>query len=138
MFQTKESGTGPFRAGDLAGDVGEAPVFAAAIFKGVKKHEDAVFLAIVFPREDRSFGRKIPALFIVGLGFFSQLPELLPRFVRQTAVGQLLKNKARAEDIADHFEVALKTAKRDIEGLKDGGKIRFVGARKTGRYEIIE
>lgn len=48
------------------------------------------------------------------------------------------KNKARAEDIANHFEVALKTAKRDIEGLKDGGKIRFVGARKTGRYEIID
>lgn len=48
------------------------------------------------------------------------------------------KSKARAEDISDHFSVALKTAKRDIDGLKDGGKIRFVGARKTGRYEIIE
>ncbi|MDX2028568.1 MAG: DeoR family transcriptional regulator [Alphaproteobacteria bacterium] len=48
------------------------------------------------------------------------------------------KNKARAEDIAAHFEVALKTAKRDIEGLKDAGKIRFVGARKTGRYEFMQ
>ncbi len=48
------------------------------------------------------------------------------------------KSKARAEDISEHFEVALKTAKRDIEGLKDAGKIRFVGARKTGRYEIVQ
>lgn len=46
------------------------------------------------------------------------------------------KNKARAEDISAHFDVSLKTAKRDIEGLKDVGKIRFIGARKTGRYEI--
>ncbi len=47
------------------------------------------------------------------------------------------KSKARAEDITAHFDVSLKTAKRDIEGLKDAGKISFVGARKTGRYEII-
>lgn len=46
------------------------------------------------------------------------------------------KTKASAEDIADHFGVALKTARRDIEGLKDTGKIRFVGAKKTGQYEI--
>lgn len=48
------------------------------------------------------------------------------------------KNKARAEDIAAHFDVSLKTAKRDIEGLKDVGKILFVGARKTGRYEVAQ
>lgn len=47
------------------------------------------------------------------------------------------KDGASAEDIAGHFDVALKTARRDIEGLKDAGKIRFVGARKTGSYEII-
>lgn len=48
------------------------------------------------------------------------------------------KNKANAEDIAGHFDVALKTARRDIEGMKDAGKIRFVGSRKTGGYEIID
>ncbi|MGD9649164.1 MAG: DeoR family transcriptional regulator [Dongiaceae bacterium] len=48
------------------------------------------------------------------------------------------KNKASAEDIAVHFDVALKTARRDIEGLKETRKIRFVGARKTGSYEIID
>lgn len=48
------------------------------------------------------------------------------------------KNKARAEDISAHFDVSLKTAKRDIEGLKDGDRIRFVGARKTGRYELTQ
>lgn len=48
------------------------------------------------------------------------------------------KNEAGAEDIAGHFSVALKTARRDIEGLKEAKKIRFVGARKTGSYEIID
>ena len=45
---------------------------------------------------------------------------------------------ARAEDIAGHFPVSLKTAWRDIEGLKTTGKIRFVGAARTGRYQIID
>lgn len=43
---------------------------------------------------------------------------------------------ARAEDIAAQFRVSLKTAKRDIEGLKAAGKIRFVGSKRTGHYEI--
>ncbi len=48
------------------------------------------------------------------------------------------KNKAGAEDIAGHFGVSPKTAKRDIGGLKFSGRIRFVGAKKTGSYEIID
>lgn len=47
------------------------------------------------------------------------------------------KNKACAEDIAEHFDVTIKTARRDIEGLKGTGKIRFVGAKRTGHYEIL-
>lgn len=45
---------------------------------------------------------------------------------------------ARAEDIAEHFKVAIKTARRDIEGLKMAEKIHFVGTRRTGNYEIID
>ncbi len=48
------------------------------------------------------------------------------------------KNKACAEDITEHFDVAIKTARRDIEGLKDAGKIRFMGSKRTGRYEIMQ
>jgi DeoR/GlpR family transcriptional regulator of sugar metabolism len=43
------------------------------------------------------------------------------------------KNEASAEDIAVHFDVALKTARRDIEGLKEARKIRFVGAQEDGK-----
>lgn len=46
-------------------------------------------------------------------------------------------NEGRAEHIAAEFGVSLKTARRDIEKLKEVGKIRFVGAKKTGRYKII-
>jgi predicted HTH transcriptional regulator len=44
----------------------------------------------------------------------------------------------RAEDIAAHFEVAIKTARRDIEGLKMARKIKFVGTKRTGKYEVID
>ena len=47
-------------------------------------------------------------------------------------------NEGRAEHITAEFGVSLKTARRDIERLKETGKIRFVGAKKTGRYEVIE
>ncbi|NBX72839.1 MAG: hypothetical protein EBQ89_00915 [Alphaproteobacteria bacterium] len=39
------------------------------------------------------------------------------------------KNKACAEDITGHFCVAIKTARRDIEGLKDAGKTRVLFSR---------
>ena len=48
------------------------------------------------------------------------------------------KNTASAEEIANHFNVAIKTAERDLVGLKDAGKIRFVGSKRTGSYEIID
>lgn len=45
---------------------------------------------------------------------------------------------ARAEDIAGHFKVAIKTARRDIEVLKMAGKIKFTGTKRTGNYELID
>ncbi len=48
------------------------------------------------------------------------------------------KNTASAEEIANHFNVAIKTAERDLVGLKDAGKIHFVGSKRTGSYEIID
>ena len=48
------------------------------------------------------------------------------------------KKTACAEDIAEHFGVALKTARRDIEALKSAKKIKFFGSKKTGSYEIID
>ena len=46
--------------------------------------------------------------------------------------------EARAEDIAAHFKVALKTARRDIERLKMTGKVRFTGSKRMGSYELID
>jgi len=48
------------------------------------------------------------------------------------------KKTACAEDITEHFGVALKTARRDIEALKSAKKIKFFGSKKTGSYEIID
>jgi len=45
--------------------------------------------------------------------------------------------KCTAEDIAGHWYVALRTAKRDIGLLRDGGRISFVGSRRLGRYVML-
>jgi predicted HTH transcriptional regulator len=41
-----------------------------------------------------------------------------------------------ASDLARQFQVAEKTARRDIADLKARGLIEFVGARKTGHYQL--
>ena len=47
------------------------------------------------------------------------------------------QNNASAIDIIDRWNVVLKTARRDIAYLKAMGKIKFVGAKKNGRYQRI-
>lgn len=51
----------------------------------------------------------------------------------------LLQNgeNGTAESIASTWQVSLKTARRNIRDLKEAGIIRFVGAKKTGHYEIV-
>lgn len=44
--------------------------------------------------------------------------------------------KCTAEDIAGHWDVALRTAKRDIGLLRDGGRVIFSGSRRRGRYVV--
>lgn len=46
--------------------------------------------------------------------------------------------RVTAEDIASHRNVTEKTAKRDIADLKARKLIRFVGANRTGHYQVIE
>lgn len=36
------------------------------------------------------------------------------------------------------FSYFFTTARRDMEGLKDAGKIRFIGTKRTGCYQIID
>lgn len=43
-----------------------------------------------------------------------------------------------AQDIAIHWRVALRTAKRDVANLRDSGRVRFEGSRRCGRYALIE
>lgn len=44
--------------------------------------------------------------------------------------------RCRARDITVHWDVSLKTAKRDIAGLCRAGFVRFVGARRNGHYSL--
>lgn len=41
-----------------------------------------------------------------------------------------------AEDLAEHWHVSERTAKRDIAILKDAGLIRYVGTLRRGRYIV--
>ncbi|MDQ6972654.1 MAG: HTH domain-containing protein, partial [Mariprofundaceae bacterium] len=53
-------------------------------------------------------------------------------FYQQLAAGRDVK----AEDIEDQWKISEKTAKRDIAGLREKGLIKFIGAAKTGRYQL--
>ena len=50
---------------------------------------------------------------------------------------QIGKNiKVSSSDIAKHWDVSQKTAKRDIADLKQKGLIEFLGAPKNGNYRL--
>lgn len=59
-----------------------------------------------------------------------RLNERQAWFVEQIGKGA----RITAEDLAAHFDVADRTAERDIRKLRDAEVIAFVGAPKTGRY----
>lgn len=51
---------------------------------------------------------------------------------------KLKHDSISAQNLAQHWNIDIKTARRDIKVLKDAGMICFIGSRKTGRYEIIQ
>ncbi|MGB2929916.1 MAG: DeoR family transcriptional regulator, partial [Desulfobacterales bacterium] len=53
-------------------------------------------------------------------------------FLEQLAAGR----QARASDLAAHWGVSEKTAKRDIAYLKGRELIEFIGSPKKGSYRI--
>lgn len=46
--------------------------------------------------------------------------------------------RCTAGDIASHWQVALRTAKRDITLLRDNGRVRFEGSQRLGRYLVLD
>ena len=54
-------------------------------------------------------------------------------FLNQLGAGKRVK----AADFARRWNVALKTARRDIAALKEQGIIEFVGPPKTGTYRLM-
>lgn len=43
----------------------------------------------------------------------------------------------KARDVAAHWQVSMKSARRDLAGLCACKLLRFVGARKNGRYHLV-
>lgn len=43
----------------------------------------------------------------------------------------------RARDVAAHWRVSIKSARRDLAGLCASNLLHFVGARKNGRYHLV-
>lgn len=50
---------------------------------------------------------------------------------------RVAKKRSDAHEIAAAWAVSVKTARRDIAGLKAAGLISYVGSRRKGRYRII-
>jgi len=70
----------------------------------------------------------------------SDVPVNVPANERQRwFLAQLSRGKPlKAQDIASHFDVTEKTARRDIADLKARDLIEFVGAPKTGFYQLVK
>jgi DeoR/GlpR family transcriptional regulator of sugar metabolism len=50
---------------------------------------------------------------------------------------QLQSGRAvNTDDIVKRWKIGIATAERDIRGMKKSGLIEFVGAPKTGRYQL--
>jgi len=64
----------------------------------------------------------------------AELNERQLWFIEQVGVGR----KMNVPDIIEQWQVSISTAKRDVLGLKNKGLIEFVGALKTGRYQLNE
>ena len=52
--------------------------------------------------------------------------------LKQLEIGRDL----RAPDVAERFDCSIKTAKRDLQALRKGDKIEFVGDARTGSYRL--
>ena len=67
------------------------------------------------------------------------LPASVPANDRQKWFLEQLSGgkQIRASDLAIHWSISEKTAKRDIADLKRRGLIKFVGAPKNGFYRIM-
>jgi len=94
-------------------------------------HELGTVMRVVFyPHPDVS-GLK-------SLGVPANVPANVPVNVRQKwFLEQLaLGENCRASNLAAHWSVTEKTAKRDIAALKKGEVIEFIGAPKNGFYRI--
>ncbi len=55
-------------------------------------------------------------------------------FIEQLAAGRDVKGDA----LKEHWQITIRTAERDIAELKEKELIEFVGASKTGRYQLKE
>ncbi len=48
------------------------------------------------------------------------------------------KHRLQASEVAKKFKCSLKTAQRDLQSLKAKGRIKFVGAPRTGYYHLLK
>lgn len=55
-------------------------------------------------------------------------------FLARVATGA----RCRADEISVYWKVSTKTARRDVAGISALGLIRFTGARRNGRYRVME
>lgn len=48
------------------------------------------------------------------------------------------ERNAAAKNIVEKWGVSFRTARRDIQGLKDDGRIEYRGSKKSGHYNIVQ
>jgi ATP-dependent DNA helicase RecG len=70
----------------------------------------------------------------------STLPVQRRRGSSRDELVNILRDEPHAsyDDLAEHLGISAATVKRRLQELKQDGRVRRLGSRKTGRWEVIE
>ncbi len=67
------------------------------------------------------------------------VPKDVPKERLENEINIFLENPyISMQEMADKLNVNIKTIKRDIEQLKEKGKLKRLGGRKTGYWEVYD
>lgn len=131
--------------------VATSPVIRAFVLGIIESQQSAPTETVVVAQSRSSFGHGHRNE--EGLGRYWLNPDLISDPVSVPVIGPIndgLNERqrwildrvgrgypAKARDIAAHWDVSIKSARRDLAGLCASNLLHFVGARKNGRYHLV-
>jgi ATP-dependent DNA helicase RecG len=99
---------------------------------GLPQVEFDTFFTVTFTRQSIREQPSFTETFGVSFGVKGKKLERLVKILETLYKGEVLVDT----QIAQRFQVSIRTVENDIKFLRENGIITFVGPPKTGRYEL--